>query len=918
MTSTHLERVLLATAKTARRHPWTVIALAVLLFVASLGLSWGFLKFETDRDDLISSKDSLYDSQERFLKEFPQSDDVVVMVEGGDRHRREAFVDLLADLLRKQPKSFYAVFPKVELPFLTRQALLFLSESELKELVHSVEEARPFLKSLGDAGGLETLFHQFEAHSGMAGDTALAPLLPFLNGVFHELERSVDSRGREPYHSPWGNVLFSKDSQELAQATDQAATSFYHTVDQGRTHLLLLRLVDREPGTIDKLRKTVDRAGKAFPELTVGITGEPLLEYDEMVSSERDSHNSAVLSLIFVAILFSVTFRQVARPLAAILCLALAVGWTVGFTTIAIGHLNLLTISFATILIGLGIDFSIHLLFRYEEEFQRLGDTDQALDQAILATGSDITIGALSTAVAFWAVGFTDFKGVSEIGIISGTGVMLCLAASLVVLPALITLMDRKRQFHPGDAIPLGSRILMAQTEAGLLRKSKWVLIAAALFVVLGWPEAIKVGFDYNLLRLQDPTLQSVQTELSMIKKGGNTVLFSVAVAPDIESARAMKEKFERLPSVDRVESISDLFPVRTAGKVEALGRLHDLVADIPTGQRGDQESLSGKKLERMGEGFESLNKLFENEKVRLFHHPDRQVREAAKLFQERTNALFGKLSQLGPGPIEDSLGSFQSAFFQDLGNMVGFLKMQSANDPLKMEDIPENVRIRSVGKTGKILLRIYPRKNIWEHEALEEFVMQVRGADHDAIGAPVMILHHTSILKGAFETSGIYALIAVVIILLIYFRSIRWTLLAMFPLGLGVFGMLYVMGLTDTNFNPANFMGLPLLLGVGLDFGIHVLHRARTEGKVNMFDHSTGPATTVSGLTTICGFGTLALGGHQGVASLGLVLATGVTGIMFSALVVLPALMNVFFKQEIVQPVDAAPVQEDVKSLSA
>lgn len=894
-----LDRILLTTSSVARRHPWQVILVSLILLAASLTLAWFKLDFQTDRDDLIGSNDALYEDQQRFLAEFPRSDDVVIMVEGGDAHRREVFVDQLALQLEGHPESFYAVFPKVELPFLTSQALLFLPEKELREVVASVREARPFLASLADEGGVENLFGQFEGEKSM-GSPVLAPMLPFLNGVFRELERAVESRGRADYESPWGGVLFPGESQELARATaDLNDTSFYHTLDGGRTHLLLLRLQNREPKTLALLRSIVADAGKTDPELSIGITGEPLLEHDEMVSSEQDSHRSAVFSIILVAILFSISFRQTARPLAAIFCLALAVGWTVGFTTLVIGHLNLLTISFATILIGLGIDFGIHLLFRYEEEFRKVGEADKALDQALLATGSDIVVGAFSTATAFWAVGLTDFKGVSEIGTIAGSGVILCLISTIVVLPAIISLLDRNRSFDPADAIPLGSRILLAKSEAGLLRRAPVLLGGALCFLLLCWPTISTVGFDYNLLRLQDPSLESVQTELNLIKKGGNTVLFSVAIADDLEGARELKALFEELSAVERVEVLSDLFPERTPAKLAALRELEGLVKDleVPTLGSSSQGALNGRKLQKMGRGFESLNTLFQAEQSELSLHKDPAVREAAEQFQERMNSLFSKLEVLGPGPIEDSLGAFQKSFFQDLGAMISFLKLQDSTAPLKIEDLPENLRLRSVGVTGKFVLRIFPEKNIWEREALDEFVTQVRGVHQEAIGAPVLIRHHTSILKDAFETSGFYALAAVAVILLLYFRSLKWTLLALFPLGLGVVFMLFVMGMTGVHFNPANFMGLPLLLGIGLDFGIHVLHRVKEEGRANMFDHSTGPATAVSGLTTICGFGTLALGGHQGVASLGLVLASGVTGILLSALVILPAFLRVFWK---------------------
>jgi uncharacterized protein len=915
-----LESLLLGTSALARRYSFVVLALALLGLLASLFSAWNFLEFQTDREDLISSRDALYENQQRFLAEFPRSDDVVVMVEGGTTRRRQEFVDLVSTMLDKHPDRFYAVFPRVELPFLAQQALMFLSEKELESVVDSVKQAQPFLRSLQQDSDLESLFSDLESRSGNDPNVGLAPMLPFLNGIFSELERSVDSRGRADYQSPWGDMLFPAEGEDFAQAAEEMqASGYYHTLDEGRTHLLLLRLKERDSETIGLLSQIVGRAGKAYPELAVGITGEPILEYDEMVSSESDSHRSAVYSLLLVGLLFTISFRQVARPAAAIFCLALAVGWTVGFTTFAIGHLNLLTISFATILIGLGIDFSIHLLFRYEQEFRSSGKTGVALDKALLATGSDIVVGALSTAVAFWAVGFTDFKGVSEIGIIAGTGVIFCLISTLVVLPALIAWMDRNRVYYPAESIPLGSRILLAQGEAKLLGKAKWVLLAAAAFCVYAWSSVTSVGFDYNLLRLQDPTLDSVRTEMALIKKGGNTILFSVSVADDLEEARRKKEAFEKLPAVERVDVISDLFPVRTPRKIEALRQLSAAVREIPSQEIGGREDrLTGEKLQEVGEGFESFSRLFDKERESLLRHQSPEVRRSTEQFQEKMDELFEKLSKLGPGPIEDSLGSFQSAFFDDLDEMVVFLKAQNPELSLALDDLPENLRIRSVGETGKIVVRIYPKKNIWERDALEEFVGQVKSVDSETIGAPVMILHHTSVLKGAFETSGLYALAAVTILLLLYFRSVKWTVLALMPLALGVYFMLWIMGVTGVHFNPANFMGLPLLLGIGLDFGIHVLHRVKEDGRVNMFDHSTGPATAVSGLTTICGFGTLALGGHQGVASLGLILASGVTGILLAALIVLPALLTVLGLGR-KSRVEAAEVEQPVqRALSA
>jgi len=896
---------MLICSRIARAHPWIVLFFSLIFFVVSLLLAAAFLEFQTSRDDLISSSDELHSLQQRYLEEFPASDDIVVMVKGGTASVRENYVDTLAELLERHPEHFHAIFPRVELPFLTSRALLFLPEDELVNLISEVKEARPFLLSLSSPEGLVALLSDFEGNLPGSGQEQLISMLPFLGDIFHELRRQVETRGRADYHSPWGGLLFGGTSPQLAERTQGGLvdTNFYHTTAEGSVHLLLLRMVKRDAETIALLRETVDEAQRAYRGLEVGVTGEPLLEHDEMISSEADSQQSGALSMVLVSILFVATFRQVIRPLAIVGSFMLGAGWTIGFTTLVVGHLNLLTVSFFTILVGSGIDFGIHILMRYDEEFRKGGQADQAMDEALVGTGTDIAVSAFSTAAAFWAVGFTDFKGVSELGLIAGFGILLCLVATVLPLPAVIFLLDRRRPPRQSTAAPSAFRTLLSQFETKLLRKAPWTLFLSFVLLAAAMPAITSVGFDYNLLRLQDQRLESVQTELRLIEEGGRTVLFAVALADDIEQARELKAKFEALSTVSHVDTVSDLFPEITAGKIRALRHLKALVDDvrIPSPEELASGPVGGQRLQQMGDGFLELKRFFDVQREGLIHHDSEKIRSSTEKFEQELSGLFEELSGLGPGPIEDGLTNFQTAFFQDLAGMIEFLQAQDPELQMDLDDLPPNLKLRSIGRTGKLVLRIYPTENIWERSALDAFVAEIRSVDPAAVGAPIMIWHHTQTLKTAFETAGFHAIIAISFILLLYFRSIPWTLLAMVPLVLGVLFMLFAMEKGGISFNLANFMGLPLLLGIGMDYGVHVLHRAQEEKRVNMFGHSTGPATTLSALTTIAGFGTLALGGHQGVASLGYLLTTGVFGILLSALVVVPALLTVWspFKEE-------------------
>ena len=637
MTPRILERSLLAISKLARKHSGPVILGAIILFLLCLAYSWRSLEFQTSREDLISPNDILYDVYQRYIQEFPRTHDTVVVVEGSTAARRREFIDHFAQVLGSEPEHFYAVFPRVELPFLRSQALMFLPDSELAQLVDALKRAEPFLDSLSQQKKLEKILGELPTQNSSTRANTMEAMLPFLNGIFQELSRSVESRGRSAYQSPWGEVLFSEHSEELEQAFgNQTSSTSYHTLDRGRTHILPFRLVEAHSDIIARLRQLLVTASQSYPDLQLGLTGETLLEFDEMQSSGQDSHRSAVFSIILVSLLFAISFRQLTRPCMAIFCLALAVGWTLGFTTFAIGHLNLLTISFATILIGLGIDFGIHLLFRYEEEFQRCLDTDEALDSALLGTGSDIIIGALSTATAFWAVSFTDFKGVAELGVIAGFGVIFCLLATLVVLPALISRLDRKRR-HKKKSMSAQPQTL-GKIENHLLGYAPWVLGLTVLFALIATPSVLSIGYDYNLLRLQDPSLDSVQTELSLIKKGGNTILFSVAVVDDLNEAREKKKAFEALSAVSKVEVISDLFPEKTRAKRQLLRELDTLLRDLKLHSHESQSkiALDARQLKKLGRGFESLNELFDLEKSRLLRHPKPAIKQAALKFEKQ------------------------------------------------------------------------------------------------------------------------------------------------------------------------------------------------------------------------------------------------------------------------------------------
>ena len=897
-------RVLMLLVDLAWKFPVLILVLGTLLALVSAFYTWNHLEFDADRANLIRRTPELQANQDRYIAQFPKAEDMVVVVEGGKPEDRKAFIDDLAARLRAEPQNFRDVFEKVELSHLRNHALHYLDPATLENLSVELARSRPLLDSLSsskDMTGLLDSFGQVSNRDDPAG--ALAEILPFLNESMEQLLLSLETRGRYSYSSPWASAFFGKVAQEdqASQELEAAGqTVFYNTVSKGRIHLLLARPAHQAGGggneaipfAVQRLREILPEVQRSHPEVQVGLTGEPVLDTDEGNSSTEDSTRSSVLSLVFVSLIFALAFRELYRPMMAVFTLMLGVTWTMGFTTLAVGHLNLLTVTFTTILIGLGIDYGIHFIYRYDEELVKGWSPLEAMKITLAGTGVENLTGASSTAVAFWVLNLTDFIGIAELGTIAGTGILLCYLSMVTVLPALLFI--QYRWFGGGIGTGISHYRALARMEQAWLRHP-WVVVSLCLlFSVFCVLEARHVRYDYNLLNLQARGLNSVQTEMHLIHASEHSLLYGISLVPDLTEARRLTEAFQKLPTVARVESIASMFPDDYPAKrpfLEAITREMTQVSQ-PASPNAQPVGTSGDLLAMAG-SFMELDHTFQEAWPTLKDSQDQSTRREATRFKTALERLFSTLEGMGPGPIEDGLTAFQEDFFADLQGLVAFLKDQVDHPPLTLEDIPEVLKTREIGRTGLIQLRIFPRQNVWERGPQERFVHSLQQVDPQVVGMPVVMYYDTHELRRANEQAGWYALVAIWVLLLVHFRSLKTALLAIFPKAVGILWMVGIMGYAGVDFNSANFLALPLILGIGLVFGVHVVHRVQEEGGDGIFNHSTGPAIGLAALTTMVGFGTLIPANHQGIATLGFVMTVGVGTNLLSSALFLPAVLR-------------------------
>ena len=474
----------------------------------------GHLGFDIRRDDLVGANKKYHQNFLRFKKEFPTQDDLVVVVESESPEKNRQFVERLGAKMMVETKLFHDVFFKGDLKMLGSKALLFVPETDLDELRQTLVDYRPFIEQFTRTTNLVGLFaminRQFaEAKRERNAQTdALIKTLPALERILSQARDALRRSGTPP----------SPGVTELIDPGHQADQEMYISFANGRIFLVTAQAPTEELNdkAVERLRVLVEETRLEVPGLNVGLTGEPVLEHDEMAQSQKDTIVASIASLIICALIFIYGYQETGRPVKATFCLLVGLAYTLAFAALPwpVGHLNILTITFVPILIGLAIDYGVHLISRYEEELRRGRTEEAALAKAMVFTGQGIFTGAFTTAGAFLAMAFTDFKGIQEMGIICGAGLLICLVPMMTMLPALLL---RGRQ-NVIDHVQGELDERRARIENIWLKRPVWTIAIALLLCGLAVTQLPKVYFDYNLLHMQSAGLPAVEFEQKLIE----------------------------------------------------------------------------------------------------------------------------------------------------------------------------------------------------------------------------------------------------------------------------------------------------------------------------------------------------------------------------------------------------------------
>ncbi|MFW6122942.1 MAG: MMPL family transporter [Thermodesulfobacteriota bacterium] len=873
------------------RGAWGIILISLLLAGLSIYYSYNNLAFSTSRSDLIASDQRLLQLGEKLTEDFGSRDDLVVVVENGHPSRAKAFAEALAAELKKHPQDFPEIFYRLNPEVFKKWALLYLEPEQIQDIKNKLEEHRRLLSSLAAHPSL-TQFYKgvnqeltgalveelFVGFLDKDQEEDKIPDLSLLNATLRELDRGLAG---QPYSSPLTG-FFIEGLGDLEQE------GYFLTAND--KYLLFLVTPRKEDFThavhsVQLLRDIVDRVKSDFPELEAGVTGPLALEADEMGSAMEDIALATWLSLASQMLLLILFFRSLKRALMQAFVLIVGLCWTFALVTAVVGHLNLLSIVFAPLVLGLTIDYGIHWFCRLEEEQGLQGKSNgNTVACAIRRESPAILYASMAGAVSFIPLTFTGFKGLAELGLILAMGVAVMVVATLILIPTLVLKTERFNPPEPDQDCRRNPRPFL---KLGW-RRPRLIVALGLLFTALGGVSLLFVKFDLNPLNLQNPETESVVWELKLLKDSRYSTAYGALTADSLEELKAKKAALKELPTISHVESILSFFPENAEAQKKQLAELVPLFRNISFPAApvySDPRALA----EVLGRIHFKLGRAQESDPSLV------QVKEANDLLT-RTSAA---LNSAGP-ETRANLKVFERKFFQDLKDKWNFLEESISPTLPRLADLPPEVRDRFVSPRGTFLIRAFSAQDIWDPKPLGKFVNDLRRVDPDAVGDPVLLYVYTQAFRNACLWAAGMGLVLITFMLWGVFRSLKVTLLAMLPLIVGTGWTVNLMWLLDVPFNQANVLFLPLILGEAIEFGVIILVRWQREesARAIALPASTAKGVVLAALTTAVGFGSLMVSGHQGTFSLGLLATVGSLSVLLASLSVLPACLRLVEKQ--------------------
>ncbi len=852
------------------RHPWTLLLLVLVTCAAVGKYTADNLTMNTNTADSISTSVPFQQNRIKLETAFPQDvSTVLLLVEGKSPELTGEAVKRIGAELRQRTDVIKSVYIPDEGDFFARNGMLYVSVPELENLSKQLANAQPFIGRLTQDNSLRGLLDIVGQALNAKEDDLAIDMNPLL-GKIREAIQAVQTG--QPYQLSWQQLMLDqKDGLGLTKRfiIITPILDFQELMPAERP---ISAIKDVTAGTL-----TGDLA-----ETRIRMTGEVVLEYEEMLTVEKGMALASAVSMVMVCLTLWIAYRSFKLMFATFLTLTVGLVYSMGFATVAIGHLNLISIAFAVLFIGMGDAYSSHFCLRYRELVLRGESQTLALRDTLTSTGAALILCTLTAAIGLYAFIPTNYVGVAELGVIAGTSMFIALATTFTVLPALMKIMPYKPPTRTGKGKTLA--ILGSNWPLRHARPIRWItviLAIASLFLLS------KVQVDFNPINLRDPDTESVQTFKYLLQSQDTSPMTMTALASSEADAREKAARFEKSPLVDKVVTLFDFIPEDQEQKlaiIEDLGLLlgGQLLNFPPPAEGGVQLTTLDKFQKALDE--------------RLAKKDDTAVAALAETLEQFREQLQAE----DPATREASLDKLQGSLLNSLPITIHNLAEGLQASEISLDSLPPGLVERWRSASGLYRVQIFPKKDLNDLENLREFILAGQKIDPNVTDLPVTYLESMDEVVKAFEQAFSIALIAIALLLLLILRNIKDTLLVLLPLLLASLFTAAATVLLDVPFNFANIIALPLLFGLGVDNGIHMAHRMHylQSKDDNLLGTSEALGVFYGSLTTIWSFGSLTLMSHKGTSSMGILLAIGLLLSLVCSLVVLPAFSALKFRR--------------------
>ena len=889
-------------ALAASRRGWLVLLAAGLMSAVSLALV-PQLPIHTTRDGLVSDQLPVQKRYIEYNRDFGTPNQLIVLLEGDPQVMRRA-TDAVAAALEKDDEWVKNVFYRIDYSALRKAGLYYLSQGDLTQLRDTLDEQSDLLTRMFAQGTWAAVLETIQEKTGSMSlddikdkkktDDAFAAV----DHLLSQWQRFVENPEQATVD------LGARSFGELASAREQQVDSEGFLVGKdGRTFVLFVqqsRPIDNTEFILPFMthcRTTVADTLKDFPGVTAGFTGWPVSIEEEMGFIEIDLRNITLISGILILVLYLLAFRSIHRTILVFIPLIFGVLWNLAATLYTVGHLDYLSSISVGVLFGLGVDYGVVFVRRFDEERAAGRSPAEAVSVMLTSVGPGVLTGAATTIAAFMALGSTDQPAFSDMGIISGTGVLFVLFSTMFLLPVLLCKFPPK--VDPATAKQRSESKVLRKTATVLSRHPVTITVVGLALIVFLLAQIPKVGFDYNLNNLL-PVDSEMLTVAEKLEANTDYKLQYVSLVSDsLDQVWALQPMLEGLPTVQRVESLSMLVPPDQAKKRALFPGIAQRIEAIPIGAAATPVDMDQvrTRLASLAQKIETAQEdAFSDGRTDLVGHLDKTLARLEQIGQA-----------LGKPSATEAQTKFEQAFFSAVADAKTEFLAMTAQPPITLSTLPEDLRARFVSQSGKLATYIFPKGEIWDMAFLDEFLGQIQGAAGQVFGedqAPnrmtgwgVVFRVTSRMIREGFTQASLMAALIVFGMLWLDFRNLKHVMLAITPLVVAIAAGIGGLGLIGRDLNLASQISFPILLGIGVDYGVLMTRRWLEKDGQDLIGvvAGIGSAISLAGLTTIAGFGALLFARHRGMISFGEVLVIAVACGLVASLFGLPAIIKTF-----------------------